>query len=168
MQQDFTPTDGHMKIKSEKDFYSGLMFFALGIAFAVGAVGYNVRGGDKGEHGDYHPAIQWVYDLALGGSQMGPGYFPLMLGIILAVLGAAITFFSLTVETADGDKVGGWAWKPLLCILGANLVFGACGRALQMGRGALAGHGAGRGLLRRFHQVAEIAAARVACLHRLI
>jgi hypothetical protein len=34
-------------------------------------------------------------------------------------------FFSLVVETPDGGKIGEIAWRPLICILGANLVFGA-------------------------------------------
>ena len=55
---------------------------------------------------------------------MGPGYFPLMLGVLMAVLGAAITFKSLVVETVGGDKVGKWAWKPLFFIIAANVVFG--------------------------------------------
>jgi hypothetical protein len=28
------------------------------------------------------------------------------------------------VETADGDKIGKWAWKPLFFILAANFTFG--------------------------------------------
>jgi hypothetical protein len=55
---------------------------------------------------------------------MGPGYFPLVLGILLAVIGLGIMFSGLTVETTDGEKIGKWAWKPLVLILGANLVFG--------------------------------------------
>ena len=55
---------------------------------------------------------------------MGPGYFPLILGILLAVIGLVITFKATTVETADGDKIGKWAWKPLFFILAANFTFG--------------------------------------------
>jgi hypothetical protein len=56
---------------------------------------------------------------------MGPGYFPLVLGVLLALLGSVITFTSLVVETQDGDKIGAFAWKPLFFIILANLVFGA-------------------------------------------
>jgi Tripartite tricarboxylate transporter TctB family len=91
-----------VKIKSQKDFFSGLMFTVVGAAFAWGATTYSV-----GE-----------------GARMGPGYFPLMLGILLAILGAAIMFTALVVETADGDKIGAWAWKPLSFIIGSNLLFG--------------------------------------------
>ena len=40
------------------------------------------------------------------------------------MLGVVITFQSLVVETEDGDKIGTWAWKPLLFIIAANLLFG--------------------------------------------
>jgi len=92
-----------VNIKSQKDFFSGLMFMGVGVAFAWGATTYNVG----------------------SGARMGPGYFPLMLGVLMAILGAAITFKALVVETVGGDKIGKWAWKPLFFIILANLVFGA-------------------------------------------
>lgn len=91
-----------MKLKSQKDFFAGLMFMAVGGAFAWGATGYTVG----------------------QAARMGPGYFPLMLGIILAVLGAFLVFESLVVDTEDGEKIGSFAWKPLGFIIGANLAFG--------------------------------------------
>jgi hypothetical protein len=91
-----------MAIKSQKDFFSGLLFMGVGVAFAWGATNYSVG----------------------TGARMGPGYFPMLLGICMAVLGAVITFKSLVVETADGDKVGSIAWKPLFFIIAANLIFG--------------------------------------------
>ena len=92
-----------MNIKSQKDFFSGLMFMGVGLAFAWGATTYNVG----------------------SGARMGPGYFPLYLGGLMMILGAIITFKSLVVETLDGDKIGKWAWKPLFFVILANLVFGA-------------------------------------------
>jgi predicted outer membrane lipoprotein len=91
-----------VKIKSEKDFFSGLMFLVVGIAFAWGATTYNI-----GE-----------------GARMGPGYFPLVLGILLAGIGAFTIFEALVVETEDGEKVGKFAWRPLAFIIGSNVVFG--------------------------------------------
>ncbi len=91
-----------MNIKSQKDFFSGLMFMGVGVAFAWGATTYSVG----------------------TGARMGPGYFPLMLGVMMAILGAVITFESLVVETEDGEKIGAWAWRPLFFIIAANLVFG--------------------------------------------
>ncbi len=91
-----------MKIKSQKDFFSGLMFTVIGAAFAYGATSYSIG----------------------TGARMGPGYFPLLLGVILAVLGAIILFKSLVVETPDGEPVGSLAWKPLVFIIAGNLLFG--------------------------------------------
>ena len=93
-----------MKIKSQKDFFSGLMFMAIGIAFAWGATNYTI-----GE-----------------GARMGPGYFPLVLGILLTLIGLFVTFEALVVETEDGEKVGKAAWKPLFFIIASNVVFGIC------------------------------------------
>ncbi len=91
-----------MIVKSQKDFYSGLMFMAVGVAFAWGASGQRV--------GD--------------GANMGPGYFPLILGTLLAILGGVILLNSLLLKTEDGEKVGRIAWKPLVFIIAANLIFG--------------------------------------------
>ena len=91
-----------MKIKSQKDFFAGLMFTVVGIAFAWGATTYSVG----------------------TGARMGPGYFPLMLGILLGVLGIIVIFTALTIETVDGEPVGKIAWRPLGYIIGSNLVFG--------------------------------------------
>ena len=89
-------------IKSQQDFFSGLMFTLVGGAFAWGATSYSIG----------------------TGARMGPGYFPLLLGIFLAVLGAFITFYSLVEHTEDGEPIGKFAWKPIVYILGSNVVFG--------------------------------------------
>ena len=91
-----------MHIKSQKDFFSGLLFVGVGVAFAWGATTYNV-----GE-----------------GARMGPGYFPLMLGIVLALIGAIVLFTSLVVEVEGGERIGKWAWRPLFFVIAANLAFG--------------------------------------------
>ena len=43
----------------------------------------------------------------------GAGYFPLMLSVIMAILGAIVLFKSLTIESPNGDPIGNIAWKPL-------------------------------------------------------
>jgi hypothetical protein len=91
-----------VKIKSQKDFYSGLLYTVTGAAFAYGATSYNIG----------------------TGARMGPGYFPLLLGVILAIIGGIVLFKSLVVETPTGDRVGSWAWKPLSFIIAGNLLFG--------------------------------------------
>ena len=91
-----------MRIKSQKDFFAGLLYMVIGIAFAWGATTYNI--------GD--------------GARMGPGYFPLLLGVILAIIGGIVMARALVVETPDGDPIGRWAWKPLAFIIAANFLFG--------------------------------------------
>jgi len=91
-----------LKIKSQRDFWSGLMFVVVGIGFAWGATNYNFG----------------------TSARPGPGYFPFGLGILLAALGAIVLFKALTVETADGDPVGAFAWKPLMYIVGTVALFG--------------------------------------------
>ncbi len=92
-----------MQIKSQKDFFAGLMFLLVGLAFAWGSGSYSIG----------------------TGARMGPGYFPMVLGVLLAFLGLIVTITALVVETADGDPVGRIAWKPLIFIIAGNLVFGA-------------------------------------------
>ena len=91
-----------MNIKSQKDFFSGLVFVIVGVAYALGATNYKL--------GD--------------GARMGPGYFPLLLGVLLAILGVVVMFKAMVVQTMDGDKIGKFAWRPLFFIIAANLSFG--------------------------------------------
>jgi Tripartite tricarboxylate transporter TctB family len=91
-----------MKIKSQRDFWSGLMFISVGIAFAWGATNYSFG----------------------SSARPGPGYFPFGLGILLALLGGLVLFKALTIEVEGGDPVGAFAWKPLTMILGAVIIVG--------------------------------------------
>lgn len=92
-----------MKIKSQKDFWAGLMFVVIGLGFSWGAQYYSFG----------------------TSARPGPGYFPFGLGLILAALGALTLFEALTVETEDGEPVGAFAWKPLITILVSVALFGA-------------------------------------------
>jgi hypothetical protein len=95
-----------VRIRHQKDFFSGVMFFALGLAFVGLAQKY-----------------------AIGtASRMGPGYFPTVLGALLAVLGLAIAIKGLTAGDRSGDRDGDVArlhFGPLVIVLGAVLLFGA-------------------------------------------
>lgn len=91
-----------MKIKSQRDFWSGLMFVGIGLAFAWGATNYSFG----------------------SSARPGPGYFPFGLGILMAVLGGMVLFKALTIETEGGDPVGAFAWKPLIIIVGSMVLFG--------------------------------------------
>ncbi|MEP6557608.1 MAG: tripartite tricarboxylate transporter TctB family protein [Burkholderiales bacterium] len=90
-------------IKSQRDFFAGLMFGAIGVAFAWGATNYNIG----------------------TGARMGPGYFPLILGVLLAALGLLIMVLSLTGKAPDdGGLIGRWAWRPLFFVILSNFLFG--------------------------------------------
>jgi hypothetical protein len=91
-----------VKVKSQKDFWSGLMFIVSGIAFAWGATAYSFG----------------------SAARPGPGYFPFGLGILLAILGAIVLVKSLTVDTPDGDPIEKFAWRPIIVLTLALVVFG--------------------------------------------
>lgn len=89
-----------MRVRNHRDFWAGLMFVAIGVAFAVLA-----------------------QDYALGTpARMGPGFFPTMLGVLLALLGTAIVLQSLARGNAD-QRVGSIRWRPLALVLLSVLVF---------------------------------------------
>ena len=91
-----------MKIKSEKDFWSGLMFVVVGICFAWGATNYTFG----------------------SSARPGPAYFPFGLGVLMALLGLLVLFKALTIEVEGGDRIGAWAWKPLILITLSVAIFG--------------------------------------------
>lgn len=91
-----------MKIKSQRDFWSGLMFVVIGLGFAWGATNYSFG----------------------QSARPGPGYFPFGLGLLMAVLGGLVLFKALTIETGDGEPVGAFSWKPLITIVASVAVFG--------------------------------------------
>jgi hypothetical protein len=90
-----------VRIRNQKDFWSGVMFFALGLAF----VGF---------------AQEYTMGTA---SRMGPGYFPTVLGGLLAVLGLVIAIKGLAREAPRGD-IERFHFGPLAIVLGAVLLFG--------------------------------------------
>lgn len=78
------------------------MFLITGIMFALGATNYTMGT-------SAHP---------------GPGYFPLILSVILSILGTLVLFKSLTIESEGGDPIGAIAWRPLIIIVAAITMFG--------------------------------------------
>lgn len=87
-------------VKGSKDFWSGLIFIAFGVAFA------------------------WVgKDYPMGTTRrMGPGMFPFALAWLLILLGAVVTVRSLLVS---GAPIGRLNLKGLALITSAVLAFGA-------------------------------------------
>lgn len=91
-----------MKIKSQRDFWSGLMFVVVGIGFAWASTEYSFG----------------------SSARPGPGYFPFGLGVLLAILGGMVLFKALTIESEGGDPIGAIAWRPLIVLVGAIVMFG--------------------------------------------
>ena len=94
---------------------------AIGVIFAVGATNYSM--GPACPPNDPCAASLWARMSQLS-AHPGAGYFPLGLSILLALLGAIVLFTSLTIETEGGDPVGKFAWRPLIVVVAAVVVFG--------------------------------------------
>jgi hypothetical protein len=88
-----------VKIRSQEDFWAGLMFIGFGAV-----------------------AIVVARDYPMGTAmRMGPGYFPTYLGAIMVVIGAIMTGRGYRVE---GERIGRWGWRPLLWLSAAFAAFG--------------------------------------------
>jgi hypothetical protein len=89
------------KIKNEKDFWAGLMFIVIGIAFMVVSQNY-----------------------AMGSSvRMGPAYFPSVLGGIQLLLGLVVFVRSFLSKVENG-KINTLHLRPLFVILFSVVLFG--------------------------------------------
>jgi hypothetical protein len=86
-------------IRHPKDFFAGLIFVAFGLGALI--IGSNYSLGSA--------------------ARMGPGYFPRILGILLFVLGAALSLRALKIK---GDPLPRWYWRPILIVLGSVVAFG--------------------------------------------
>ena len=103
-----------MKIKSQQDWWAGWMFIAFGLFFVVVALG-------TPEFFDKIVGTRLIPGYQMGSSvRMGPAYFPVMLGGLLAFLGLLVLFDSI-VE--DGPGVATFYFRPLLFIAVSSLAF---------------------------------------------
>lgn len=91
-----------MKIRNQKNFWSGVMFFAFGLGFAL---------------------LARRYDMGTA-QRMGPGYFPTVLGALLALLGLGLALAGLAREGHDG-RIERFHFGPIAWIVGAIVAFGA-------------------------------------------
>ena len=91
-----------MRIRNHRDFWSGIMFLAMGVLFTIFSQAYQLG----------TPA------------RMGPGFFPTMLGVLMALLGVAIAWRATARSSGKGDleSVG---WRELFLVLVAVGVFAA-------------------------------------------
>ena len=103
-----------MKIKSQQDWWAGLMFIAFGVFFIVVALG-------TPEFFDKIVGSRLIPGYQMGSSvRMGPAYFPVVLGGMLAFLGLLVLLDSI-VEA--GPRVAKFHFRPLLFIAVSSLAF---------------------------------------------
>jgi hypothetical protein len=94
--------------RSAKDVLAGLTFVGFGLAFALGALAYEV--GDP--------------------VRMGPGFFPLIVGGLLAILGVLIAV--TRPAEPDDTAITRPPWRAAGLILGAIVIFGLTVRGLGL------------------------------------
>jgi Tripartite tricarboxylate transporter TctB family len=88
-----------MRIRSPKDFWSGLVFIAIAVAFMALAARYRLGTAEK----------------------MGPGFFPIMIGIVQTGLGAILLGRSFVL---DGPPLERMRLSPLAITVVAVVLFG--------------------------------------------
>ena len=91
-----------MRIRNHRDFWSGIMFLVLGVLFIV---------------------FSQAYQLGTA-ARMGPGFFPTMLGVLMALLGLAIAWRSTSRANREArvERIG---WREMFLVLVAVGVFAA-------------------------------------------
>jgi hypothetical protein len=89
-----------MRVRAPKDFWSGVMFCGFAVVGILAARGYSLGAAGK----------------------MGPGYFPLLLGGVLALLGVVLIARSIVL---DGEPLPRFHILPLAVIALAVCLFGA-------------------------------------------
>ncbi len=94
--------------RSVKDILSGLVFVAFGLLFAGGATTYAIG----------------------SAARMGPGFYPLVVGVLLVGLGTVIVVRS--GREADAEPLSQPAWRAAAFILGAIMVFALTARGLGL------------------------------------
>ena len=104
----------NIKIKSQQDWWAGWMFVAFGAFFIVFALG-------TPEFLDKMIGTRLIAGYQMGSSvRMGPAYFPVVLGGLLAFLGLLVMFDAIVEE---GPNVAKFHWRPLLWIGLSSLAF---------------------------------------------
>jgi Tripartite tricarboxylate transporter TctB family len=94
--------------RSPKDVLAGVIFVVFGLGFGFGATAYDI--GDP--------------------VRMGPGFFPLVVGILLAILGVLIA--ATRSAEADLEAITAPPWRAVGLILGSLLFFGLTVRGLGL------------------------------------
>jgi hypothetical protein len=94
-------------VPNPRDFWSGVIFGGTGLAAVVLGRDYSMGTATK----------------------MGPGYFPTVLGVLLALIGLVIVVRAFLTR---GEPIRGIAIRALVLVLGATIVFGLLLRGAGM------------------------------------
>jgi hypothetical protein len=88
-----------VRIKAPQDFGAGALFVVIGLGGLI-----------------------FAQDLTFGSSRnMGPGYFPTILSVLILVIGVVVALKGMTIE---GPSIEELRLRPLLVLITAMLVFG--------------------------------------------
>lgn len=96
-------------MRMTRDVLAGVLFVAIGLGTVV---------------------IASAYPLGTS-ARMGPGYFPIVLGGVVAVMGAGL-FLRAVLDPESSNPVRGWAPRPLILILASILSFALAIRPLGL------------------------------------
>lgn len=86
-------------VRAPRDFWAGAFFVCFGLFFAIYALDYRI--------GNFH--------------RLGPGMFPMLVGLVLSGLGLALVTRSFIV---DGDQIPGFVFRSSAISLLAIVLFG--------------------------------------------
>ena len=89
-----------MQLRNRQDFWSGVMFIALGLGFSWKAASYQMG----------------------TAARMGPGYFPFALGLVLAMLGAIVLLGSLA-KGASETRVEKFDARIAFLVIGSVVLY---------------------------------------------
>lgn len=110
-----------MKIGHPKDFWSGIMFVAIGVLFALVAKGLKI--GDS----------VLIAGYAMGTpARMGPAFFPFWLGLLLIFLGLIIAINGYRTQGGEDAAFPRFHWIQISYVLGAVVLFGVILKAVGM------------------------------------
>lgn len=90
-----------MSIKSQKDLVAGLLFLGIGLFFTIASLEYRLG----------------------TPSRMGPGFFPLILGLILAALGAGVAVGAMRGAHEPAGDLETLNFRGLIIVVFATLLF---------------------------------------------
>jgi len=106
-----------MKIANRTDFWAGVMFAAIGVAFTV--IAYGVKG------------VSVLPGYSMGTpARMGPAFFPFWLGLLLTAIGVLILVQA--IRSGEKKPLATFHWGPILWVLGAVCLFGLLLKPLGM------------------------------------